>query len=107
MLRLARPLLFVLAASAAAAQSSPSPTIQPSSPSIAGVWVLHPALTQKPDEIGFSNDWARTAGEEGGRSGGGGGRGRRGGSGSGGGAMGAPQVLRESADDSTHKPQPT
>src|SRR5262245_25637269 len=75
-----------------------------SSPDIAGVWVLNPALTQKPDEIGFNPDWARTGGDEGGRSGGG--RGRRGG-GSSGGAMGVPRASRESVDDATRVQQLT
>jgi hypothetical protein len=73
------------------------------------VWVLNPALTQRPQEIGFSNDWAQAGGEQGSRSGGsggGGGRGRRGGSGSGGGgATPSPLFSRESADDSTRKTQ--
>jgi hypothetical protein len=75
------------------------------------VWVLNPALTQKPDEIGFGNDWARSddGGRGGGSSGGGGGggRGRRGGGGGGGGTYSGPPVLRESADDSTRKSQLT
>src|SRR5262249_21693756 len=60
-------------------------SIQSNTPNIAGVWVLNPALTVKPDEVGFVTDWANTAGsrgESGGRSGG---RGRRGGGSSGGG----------------------
>jgi len=78
------------------------------SPGISGAWVLNPALTEKPAEIGFSPDWMRGAGG-GGQSGGsgGGGRGRRGGGGSGGGAIGAPPILRESAEDSTRKQQLT
>ena len=99
LLRIARPLIFVAlvaaTAATAAAQSTP--------PNIAGVWVLNPALTQKPQEIGFSNDWV-PSGEEGGRSGGGG-RGRRGGSG--GGGTSAPVFARESVDDSTRKQQLT
>src|SRR5205085_10253519 len=96
--RSARPLLVdaLAAAVTAAAQDAP--------PNIAGVWVLNPSLTQKPQEIGFGNDWVPT-GEEGGRSGGGGGRGRR--AGSGGGGAGAPVFARESVDDSTRKEQLT
>jgi hypothetical protein len=98
--------LFAAVAAAAAAQSSP-PAIGPAaSPNIAGLWVLNPALTQRPEEIGFSPDWtpARGAGETGataGRE-----RTRRGGSRSGGGA-GVPPMSRESADDSTRVQQLT
>jgi hypothetical protein len=74
------------------------------SPSIAGIWVLNPSLTQRPDEIGFSPAWGGAGGEAGGRSGG---RGRRGGSGSSGGAAGVPPVSRESIDDSTRVQQLT
>src|SRR5206468_8364024 len=79
---------------------------QPAAPTIAGAWVLNPALTQRPAEIGFSPDWARAqgSGSGGGRSGG---RGRRGGSSSGGGATGTPATSRESADDSTRVQQLT
>jgi hypothetical protein len=99
------PLLLVLAATST---SHAAPIAQPAAPTIAGVWVLNPALTKRPDEIGFSADWARvqgSGGDGGGRSGGG--RGRRGGSGSGGGAMGVPPISRESADDSTRMQQLT
>jgi hypothetical protein len=76
-------------------------------PNIGGIWVLDPSLTQKPAEVGFSPDWARsTAGGDGSaRPAGGGGRGRRGG----GGAvpMNGAQVSRESADDSTRVQQLT
>jgi hypothetical protein len=67
------------------------------------VWVLNPALTVKPDEIGFTPDWARggPGGEGGGRSGG---RGRRGGSS---GGMGAAPMSRDSMDDSTRVQQLT
>jgi hypothetical protein len=75
------------------------------SPSIAGIWVLNPSLTQRPDEIGFSPAWAGAGGEAGGRSGGG--RGRRGGSGSSGNAAGVPPISRESIDDSTRVQQLT
>ena len=80
---------------------------QPTAPTIAGAWVLNPALTQRPDEIGFSPEWARALGS-GGEGGGpsGGGHGRRGGSGSGG-AMGGPAISRVSADDSTRVQQLT
>jgi hypothetical protein len=102
------PLLLLVALATAATQSSPTSAGQAASQGIAGVWVLNPALTQKPDEIGFNNDWARTdgPGDQGSRSGGGG-RGRRGGSGSTGGAVGSSQISRESADDSTRKQQLT
>jgi hypothetical protein len=102
-------LFSIVIASTAVAQTRPAAAGQAATPTVAGVWVLNPALTVKPDEIGFSNDWARTAdegGRSGGSSGGGGGRGRRGGSG-GGGAFGGPPVLRESADDSTRIQQLT
>ena len=91
---LASPLFIALAATSVphAAQIA-----QPTAPTIAGAWVLNPALTQRPEEIGFSRDWARaqgSGGEGGGQSGGG--RGRRGGSGSGGAAPGVPAISRES-----------
>src|SRR5215472_17448033 len=107
-----RQLAFILAAVAATAagqQSSSTSTGQAQEPNIAGVWVLNPALTQKPAEIGFSRDWARAAGPGGEGAGarpGGGGRGRRGG-GSGGGSMGAAPMSHESADDSTRLQQLT
>ena len=111
-----RPFLFVALAAAAAAQAPPAApqtppaaTGQPGTPNIAGVWVLNPALTQKPDEIGFSPNWAQTGGGEqggGGRSGGGRGR-RGGGSGGYGGGAGVPQFSRESPDDSTRVQQLT
>jgi len=93
------PLLVVLSIVAAVLAAS-----QPASPDISGVWVLNPALTERPAEIGFSPDWARGGpGGSGGsdRSGGG----RRGGSGSGG--TGLPPMSRESADDSTRVQQLT
>src|SRR4029078_10692586 len=70
--RLLIPILIVvaLAGTIAAQSSSTSP---PASPTLAGVWVLNPALTQKPDEIGFNPDWAY-----GGPGGGSGGKRRRG-----------------------------
>src|SRR3954466_421036 len=93
-----RSLLVLALAGATAAQSSPAPAGQPPPPNIAGIWVLNPALTQKPDEIGFNAEWAKGAeGEDGGRSGGG--RGRRGG------GRGWPQISRESADDSVRVQQ--
>jgi len=104
-----RPFLFALAAvaSTAAVQSAPAPINQTDSPNIAGVWVLNPALTVKPAEIGFAPDWmgggGGQRGEGGSRSGGG--RGRRGGGSSGGGA-GMP-MSRESVDDSTRIQQLT
>ena len=103
-LRLVRafPVIVVLAATSA---THAAPIAQPAAPPIAGAWVLNPALTQRPAEIGFSTDWARaqgSGGEGGGRSGGG-----RGGSGSGGRGMGAPAMLRESVDDSTRLQQLT
>jgi hypothetical protein len=101
--RIVRLLLFIGLATIAV-ESRPA-AIRQSSAGIAGVWVLNPALTQKPDEIGFTPDWARTGGEESGRSGGG--RGRRGGGGSGGGAMGVPRDSRESVEDATRVQQLT
>jgi len=101
---LAFPLFIALVASSA----PPAALIaQPAGPTIAGAWVLNPALTQRPDEIGFSPEWARALGS-GGEGGGpsGGGHGRRGGSGSGG-AMGGPAISRVSADDSTRVQQLT
>ena len=89
LLRLVCPLLF--AALAGGATQTPAPNIS-------GVWVLNPALTVRPQEIGFSPDWAPPAGDEGGR---GGGRGRRSG------GSGFPQAVRESAEDSTRKQQLT
>jgi len=101
---LAFPLFIALAAG-----SAPHAVLiaQPAAPTIAGAWVLNPALTQRPDEIGFSPEWARALGS-GGEGGGpsGGGHGRRGGSGSGG-AMGGPAISRVSADDSTRVQQLT
>lgn len=104
-LRLVRAFLFVVL-SASAAQPSPASNQQANSPNLAGAWVLNPALTQRPDEIGFSRDWARggAGGEQGGRSGGG--RGRRGG-GSEGGSASLPATPRESLDDSTRVQQLT
>ena len=92
---------------ALAATSAPHATLiaQPTAPTIAGAWVLDPALTQRPDEIGFSAEWAAAqgaGGDKGGRS-----RGGRGGSGSGGGATGVPSISRTSADDSTRVQQLT
>ena len=71
---------------------------QPSAQTIAGAWVLNPALTQRPDEIGFTPEWARAQGSGGAR---------RGGSGSGGGTTGMPAISRESVDDSTRVEQLT
>jgi hypothetical protein len=88
----------VIFSSVVCASSSQSP-----SPGLAGVWVLNPALTQRPAEIGFSPDWARGEGPRGGGQSEGG-RGRRSGSG---GAMGVPPIARESADDSTRASQLT
>lgn len=100
-------LIFVTLAGTSAAQSSSNS--QPASPTIAGIWVLNPALTQKPDEIGFTPDWARGGpagrGSSGGRSGGGGGGRRRGGFGSG--DSGGVPISPESADDSTRVQQLT
>ena len=105
-LRLVRvfPLVVVLAATS---PTQAAPIAQPTAPAITGAWVLNPALTQRPAEIGFSRDWARaqgSGGEGGGRSGG---SRRRGGSGSGGGAMGVPAISRESVDDGTRVQQLT
>jgi len=90
------PLLVVLSIFTVLAASQPAP------PDISGVWVLNPALTERPAEVGFNPDWARggpggPGGDE--RSGGG----RRGGSG----GMGVPQTSRESVDDSTRVQQLT
>lgn len=103
-LRLVRafPLVVVLAATSA---THAAPIAQPAAPTIAGAWVLNPALTESPVEIGFIPDWARGQGSGGGADGRSGG-GRRGGSRSGG-AMGAPPLVRESADDSTRMEQLT
>jgi hypothetical protein len=106
---LVRSLVFLTFASTAAAQSAPASTAQSESPRLAGIWVLNPALTERPQEIGFNRDWARSgeatgaSGRSGGRSGGGGGH--RGGYG--GGGMGAPAMSRESAEDSTRVEQLT
>jgi hypothetical protein len=82
-----------------------SSSLAQSPPNISGVWVLNPALTQRPEEIGFNPGWARSgaegSGEEAGE-GSRGGRGRRGGAGA-----RVPQVVRESADDSTRATQLT
>ena len=88
------PLFLVLAAT-----SAPHAALiaQPTAPTIVGAWVLNPALTQRPEEIGFTPEWARAQGSGGGRAG-------RGGSGSGG-AM--PPISRESVDDSTRVQQLT
>jgi hypothetical protein len=83
------PLLIALAAT------------QPAPPDISGVWILNPALTERPAEIGFSPDWARRGPGGDDRSGGGG---RRGGSG---GGSGVPPMSRESVDDSTRVQQLT
>jgi hypothetical protein len=80
------PLLVVVSIFAAVLAAS-----QPALPDISGVWVLNPALTERPAEIGFSPDWA-------------GGGGRRGRSGDG---MGIPQMSRENVDDSTRVQQLT
>jgi len=93
-LRAVLPLVFAALAAA-----------QPDAPTVAGVWVLNPALTQRPAEVGFNRGFAGPdgpAGESGGRPGGG--RGRRGGSASGASPFG---VSRESVDDSTRVTQLT
>src|SRR6476620_6176165 len=104
-LPLVRSLVFVALVSPAAAQSPATSISHSGSPSLAGIWVLNPALTVRPGEIGFSRDWARggVPGEGGGRSGGG--RGHRGGSASGG--VDEPLMSRESADDGTRVQQLT
>src|SRR5947207_4210501 len=96
------PLFIALAATSATHAAS---IAQPAAPTIAGAWVLNPALTQHPEEIGFSRDWARAQGS--GREGGGRSRGGRGGSGSSGSGMGVPAISRESGDDSTRLQQLT
>jgi hypothetical protein len=107
MLQIFRSFVFVSLVSAAAAQSPSAPLSQPDVRSVAGIWALNPALSQRPEEIGFSADWARAGGSggKGDARSGGGGRGRRGGS-SGGGTNAAP-IWRESADDSTRVQQLT
>jgi len=81
--------------------------IQSDTPNIAGVWVLNPALTVKPAEVGFLPDWARGgAGGEGTSRSGGGRGGRRGGS-SGGGMNPPSMSSRDSMDDSTRMQQLT
>src|SRR5262249_13771598 len=81
-------------------------SVQSDTPNIAGVWVLNPALTVKPDEVGFATDWANGAGrgDSGTRSGGG--RGRRGGGSSAGGTN-ASSMSRDTMDDSTRLQQLT
>jgi hypothetical protein len=86
-------------------QSQPSTNAQ-SAPGIAGAWVLNPALSQTPGQVGFDAEWARAAGE-GAETGRPEGRGRRGGSRSGGSIGTGPQVVPESADDSTRVQQLT
>jgi hypothetical protein len=99
------PLLVVLAATSA---THAVRIVQAAAPTIVGAWVLDPALTQRPEEIGFTPDWGRAQGSGGGGGGrSGGGRGRRGGSSSGDGAMGVPAISRETADDSTRMQQLT
>jgi hypothetical protein len=92
LLRLFRPLIVVVVVAGTASAQAPPPDI-------AGVWVLNPALTERPQEIGFSPDWAPPPADE--RGGRGGGRERRSG------GTGFPQAVRESADDSTRKQQLT
>ena len=87
------------------AQSTSPSTVQPPAPNISGVWVLNPALTKRPAEIGFSPAWAR--GEQGETPRSTRGRGRRGGGSSGGAAEGVPEISHESADDSTRVQQLT
>ena len=50
---------------ALAATSAPHARLiaQPTAATIVGAWVLNPALTQRPEEIGFSADWARARGD--------------------------------------------
>ena len=104
-LRLVRafPLSILFAAVAA---THAAPLARSAAPTVVGAWVLNPALTQRPQEIGFSAEWARSqesAGDSGARSGGG--RSRRGASG--GSGVGVPAISRESADDSTRLQQLT
>ena len=82
-------------------------SIQSDAPNIAGVWVLNPALTVKPDEIGFTPDWANGAGSRGEGGERSGGRGRRGGGGSSGGMNAPAMASRDSMDDSTRIQQLT
>jgi len=109
-LPIARPFLLFALISVAIAESVVAQSTsngQSAPPTIGGAWVLNPALTQRPDEIGFSQDWARggSGGDTSGRSRGG--RGRRGGSGSGESGAGVPQFSRESVDEGTRMQQLT
>jgi len=91
-------LATLVLAGSAAPQSAPPAGGQPE-PNLSGAWVLNPALTERPQEVGFNQDWGGLGGgEEGGRSGGG--RGGRGGT-------GAPRMSRQSVDDSTRVQQLT
>jgi hypothetical protein len=81
--------------------------IQSDTPNIAGVWVLNPALTIKPAEVGFNPDWARGGPGGEGTSGASGGRGGRRGGSSGGGTNPAGMSSRDSMDDSTRIQQLT
>lgn len=99
-------MFFVALGSSSGAPLPHGPLGQTSAPNVAGVWVLNPALTQRPAEVGFNESWARGGGPgatgdeagEGSREG----RGRRSS-----GAERVPQVVRESADDSTRATQLT
>jgi hypothetical protein len=82
-------------------------SIQSDTPTIAGVWVLNPALTVKPDEVGFATDWANGAGRGDSGGGSGGGRGRRGGGSSGGGTNASSMSRGDTMDDSTRLQQLT
>jgi hypothetical protein len=56
------PLRLVVAiplAVAAASAAHAARAAQATAPTIAGAWVLNPALTQRPNEIGFSPEWPR------------------------------------------------
>lgn len=88
---------FVLAA-LALLQSEP--------PNIAGIWVLNPALTVRPAEIGFTPPGMRPGGSGEGGARQGGGRGRRGGGGSSSNS-GAPGLPAESIEDGTRIAQLT
>jgi hypothetical protein len=103
-LRLVRafPLSIIFAATAV---PHAAPVARATAPTIAGAWVLNSALTQRPQEIGFGSDWARSQGGGDGGARSGGGRSRRGGSG--GSAVGVPAIARESADDGTRVQQLT
>ena len=107
-LRLTGLIIFVVALGSLPAAPSPRTSAEPTAtPDIAGIWVLNPALTERPAEIGFDPGWATSGAGESGDAAGEKSRGSRGRRGGGGGERRAPQVVRESADDSTRATQLT